>query len=130
MGKVIALRRKSPAKLPDPELALLTHLNASLNVRQREGWATRGEPRGVVLRRQGRPLGLWSYVDGNYRYLSVHDARTIIVAMTLDEAHSATLRLLGPLAVDRSAASTTPNAQPAGGGLVSGLLAALDRQRS
>ena len=109
MGNVIALRRRSPAKLPETELALLTSLNSSLAVLERGGWATPGEARGVILRQQGRALGHWCFADGTYRYLSIRDARTIIVALTLHEAHASTLRILGPRQHADSHAVTRPS---------------------
>jgi len=97
MGQVIPFRRKSPLKFNETELALLTSLNGSRQVRRRGGWAIRGERHGVVLRQEGRPLGYWCcFANGTHRYTSFGETRIVIVAATLEEAHAATLHILGP----------------------------------
>jgi hypothetical protein len=95
MGQVVPFRRKSSLVLNETELALLTSLNGSLEVRSRGGWATRGKRHGVVLRQEGRPLGYWSSANGTYRYTSFGETTIVMVVATLEEAHMATLHILG-----------------------------------
>jgi hypothetical protein len=83
MGQVVPFRRKSSLVLNETELALLTSLNGSLEVRS------------VVLRQEGRPLGYWSSANGTYRYTSFGETTIVMVVATLEEAHMATLHILG-----------------------------------
>jgi len=96
MGQVVPFRRKSPLKFNETELALLTSLSGSMQVRRRGGWAIRGERHGVVLRQEGRPLGYWCFANDTYRYTSFGETTIIILASTLEEAHALTLHILGP----------------------------------
>jgi hypothetical protein len=99
MGTVLQFRHPTP-RLRSQELCLLSRLCGSLQVMWRGGWAEPGEPDGVVLLKNQNCIGLWLYQRDCFAFVPIETGVTQLQVATVDQAHNATLRILGELLPD------------------------------
>jgi hypothetical protein len=94
MGAVLQFPRSRLRYRPE-DIALLSRLAGSWVVIRQGGSVEVGEPGGVVVVRKQHVLGVWGFASGQYHFFPVcHGVRTL-VADSVEDAHDATVTLLG-----------------------------------
>ncbi|MGD9804153.1 MAG: hypothetical protein AB7E81_04685 [Hyphomicrobiaceae bacterium] len=97
MGLVIPFRRKDEYPRLAEEIDLLGRLRGSVQVMWRGGWAVPGDFSGVVLLRNQRCLGVWSYEGIEFVYRPIETGEPRIRVGSSEQAYRHSLLELGDL---------------------------------
>lgn len=103
MGVVIPFPPLRQRRLGAEEEGLLRLFQGRVHFMWAGGWAVAGEPDGVAVLRNQHCIGVWSFGQRRFSFVSIETGRVTRTASGAEGAYQMTLELLG---VDHAAADT------------------------
>jgi hypothetical protein len=94
---VVVLFSRPRSRLRPEEFQLLSRITGEVDSLWRGGWAEPGDLDGVVLFRDRRVIGVWSFRSTGFVYIPVTHGCPTHRASDVAQAFSLSMELLGPL---------------------------------